>query len=117
MMVSEGGTPRFFKVQDAQSLWRATVVQNLIGRSGVFERKTKFINRDTIGRGSLCFRGIPNHISDTTCCIWVFLLYSTCRLNWMLDLWLDLWEYFSTFYIAAMLLSLVKITFSSNICS
>lgn len=117
MMVSEGGTPCFFKVQDAQSLWRATVVQNLIGRSGVFERKTKFINRDTIGRGSLCFRGIPNHISDTTCCIWVFLLYSTCRLNWMLDLWLDLWEYFSTFYIAAMLLSLVKITFSSNICS
>lgn len=115
-VVSEGAT-HFCKVQDTLSLWRATRVQNLIGRSDVFERKTKFIHRKTTGRGSLCFRGIPNHISDTTCCVWLFLLYSTCHLNWMLDLWLDLWKYFSTFYTAATLLSLVKITFPSNICS
>lgn len=39
MVVSEGGTTCFCRVQDAQSLWRATVVQNPVGRSGVFEGK------------------------------------------------------------------------------
>lgn len=48
--------------------------------------------------------------------MWLFLLYSACHLNWTLNLWLDVWECFSAFYTAAILLSLGKITLPSNIC-
>lgn len=58
-VASEGGATCFCQVQDALSLRRAAVVQNLIGRSVFLKGKLKFLNRNTTGRGSLMLQRHP----------------------------------------------------------
>lgn len=72
-MVSEGGATRFCRVQDTLYLWKAIVIQNLVGRSLLFwNGKLELISRNTVsfGRSSLMLQKRPKpHLRYQMLCV------------------------------------------------